>query len=220
MSRRTKLVAIPAVVAVVAIALWIAGDVADSALVRFVGLMVGATTFVPLPADAFVLSASRDIDPLTVGLVGGAMNALMVLVERRWLLIMISHPSFDRFARFFDNSRVVALANRNMFLGLLIGGASFIPFEPFRLIAVVSDYSPVRYAVATFISRGGRYYALAALGAALVEIGIFRQVLWLVIGLFIVGLLQTVIKILRSPTVEHAPPAPAIDDVEGVEETT
>ena len=198
-SRRTaKLVAIAVAVAVVAVTLLVLGSVLSSDLIRFAGLMTGATTFVPLPADTFVLAASDHLDPLTIGLVGGAINTVMVLVERRWLLILVDHPGFDRVVRFFDTNRVVAWTNRNLFLGLLVGGASFLPFEPFRLVAVLKGYSPVRYAVATFIARGGRYFVLASLGDALLAIGVLEQAIWLSLALFVFGLWQTGRRIIRA----------------------
>lgn len=198
-TRRTlKLTAIAVAAAGVAVTVWGLGSVLSSDLIRFAGLMVGATTFVPLPADTFVLAASDRLDPVTIGVVGGAINTVMVLVERRWLLILVDHPFFDRFVTFFDTSRVVAWTNRNLFLGLLIGGASIIPFEPFRLVAVMKGYSPVRYALATFFARGGRYFVLAALGDALAAIGILQQAIWISLVLFFIGLWQTGSRIVRA----------------------
>ena len=113
--RRLWLLAAIAVgVAVLAIALLALGAVLDSPLLWFMGLMTGATTFVPLPADSFVLSASANLTPLVIGLVGGAINAAMVLVERRWVLLFVDHPFFERFVGFFEANRLVALTRRNM----------------------------------------------------------------------------------------------------------
>ena len=198
MSRALKLTVIAGGVVVVSGGLWLAGHAWSVPLLHFAGLMVGATTFVPLPADTFVLAASREIDAWTIGLLGAGINTVMVFVERRWILILVGHPAFDRVAKFFDNNRVVALANRNMFLGLLIGGAFFIPFEPFRLVAVMRDYSLVRYGIATFLARGGRYYVLAAVGSALIELGALQEVIWLSLALFGFGLWRTGTKILKS----------------------
>lgn len=196
--RGVKLALIGVAVAVVAASLFGLGHWLGSDVIRFAGLMTGATTFVPLPADTFVLAASEYLSPVTIGLVGGGINAVMVLVERRWLLILVDHPSFDRIVTFFDTNRVVAWTNRNLFLGLIIGGASFIPFEPFRLVAVMRGYSPIRYFVATFIARGGRYFVLAAAGDALLQIGVLRQALWVSLILFAIGLWQTGVRLLRA----------------------
>ncbi len=198
LSRRTELVGIAVAVAVTAVGMWWAGRVFDSSLLSFVGLMIGATTFVPLPADSFVLDATEDLDPVVIGVLGGLINAVVVaVIERRWLLTFVDHPAFERFARFFANNRLVRMAERNMFVSLLIGGASFIPFEPFRLVAVMSGYSPMRYAVATFISRGGRYYVLALVGQALLEVGLLRQAVWLTLILFAIGLWRSAVRLMR-----------------------
>jgi membrane protein YqaA with SNARE-associated domain len=203
--RIVTLAGIAAAVAVVSVGLWVLGQALPSPLLRFVGLMTVATTFVPLPADSFVLAASAHVDPVVIGVVGGFVNAAVVLVERRWVLALVDHPSFDRFVSFFDTNRYVALTERNLFVGLLVGGASFIPFEPFRLVAVMRDYSPVRYALATFVSRGGRYYVLAVAGSALLDVGYLQQAIWLSVGLFLVGLWRSGVKLARGGTQRAAP---------------
>ncbi|MFV0526142.1 MAG: hypothetical protein ACK5RL_16775 [Acidimicrobiales bacterium] len=199
-SRRARLlplVGIAVVVAVVATGTWLLGIRFDEPMLRFIGMMIGATTFVPLPADTFVLDASRVLPPVAVGLTGGVVNTVMVLIERRWLLILIKDPAFDRVVRFFDTNRWASFTSDHMFLGLLIGGASFIPFEPFRLLAVVRNYPPSRYAAATFLSRGGRYLVLALIGRKLLEIGWLTQVIWITLILFLVGMARSLVKLIR-----------------------
>ena len=123
--------------------------------------MAAASTFVPLPADAYVLNVAADNTALTLGIVGGAVNAIAVLAERQWILRAAAHPVFDRFSEFIGTNRWIDLAERHMFVGLVVGGFSFLPFEPFRLVAVLRGYDQLRYAVATFFGRGIRYYWLA-----------------------------------------------------------
>lgn len=207
LSRVGRLIAVAVAVAVVSVGLWSLGQVFHLSLVRFAGLMTGATTFAPLPADTFVLAASKGDPALVIGLLGGTINAIMVLIERRWILILVDHPAFARFVTFFDDNRLVNLAERQMFLGILIGGATFIPFEPFRLLAVLKHYPPIRYGLATFISRGGRYYVLALAGEALLRVGFLSQALWLSLGLFLVALARSAVKLLahsRRPAADSA----------------
>jgi membrane protein YqaA with SNARE-associated domain len=196
--RRLRLFGIAAGVAIVSLTLYLVGTFADAPLVRFIGLMIGATTFVPLPADTFVLSASADLSPAVIGIVGGLINATMVLVERVWILALIDSPSFDRMRRFFATNRVVELTDRNMFVALMVGAASFIPFEPFRLIAVMRDYSPVKYFLAAGIARGTRYFVIASVGSALLDVGLLQQAIWLTLALFAVGLVQSALKLVRG----------------------
>jgi membrane protein YqaA with SNARE-associated domain len=196
--RRRKLVGIAVAVAVVAVTFYAIGRATGSTLVGFIGLMISATTWVPLPADTFVLAASAELPAAVVGVVGGLINATMVLVERQWVLALVDSPSFDRVRRFFAANRLVDLTERNMFVALVVGGASFVPFEPFRLVAIMRDYSPVKYFLATFIGRGGRYFVLASLGSALLDIGLLQQAIWVTLALFAFGLWRSAVRIIRG----------------------
>jgi hypothetical protein len=131
-----------------------------------------------------------------VALVGGIVNTVVVLVERHWILVLLDHPLFDRVRRFFDTNRWVAIADRSMFVTLLVAG--FLFFEPFRLLAVMRRYPPVRYAAATFLSRTIRYYALASVGAALFELGYLRPLLVCSLGLFLLGLWRSGLQLARE----------------------
>lgn len=189
--RTADLWSIAAALGVGAAALWTVGFIADVPLLRFAGFMAGATTFLPMPADAYVLVAAVGTPALAVGLVGGGVNAVVVLVERVWLLRLMRHPVFARFNEFVGTNRWVDLAQRHLFLGLVVGGLSFLPFEPFRLLAVVKDYGRFRYALATFIGRGIRYYWLARLGMVFDGFGGINYMVWASLAVFAVGLLRS-----------------------------
>lgn len=192
--RTAELWLIAAVLGVVAIGAWGVGLLIGSPLLRFAGFMAGATTFLPLPADAYVLSASAGNPALVLAVIGGAVNAVVVLIEREWLLQLARHPVFDRFAEFIGTNRWVDMAQRHLFLGLVIGGISFLPFEPFRLVAVFRGYPPIRYAVATFLGRGFRYYWLARVGSVFAVYGIIKYVVWISLAVFGVGLLRSYLR--------------------------
>lgn len=192
--RAAELWLIAAGLAAVALLLWGVGVFIDSSLLQFAGFMTGATTFLPMPADAYVLNASAENPALTVGLLGGFVNALVVLVERQWILRIAKHPVFDRFAEFIGTNRWVDMAHRHVFVGLVVGGFSFLPFEPFRLVAVLRDYGPIKYSIATFIGRGFRYYWLARLGSVFVVYGIIKYVVWASLASFAVGLFRSYLR--------------------------
>ncbi len=192
--RAAELWVIAAFVAVVATVVWVIGFVMGSSIVQFTGFMIGACTFVPLPADAYVLSASSANTALTVGIVGGAVNAAVALVEREWILRLARHPIFDRFSEFIGTNRWVDMARKHVFLGLVFGGFSFLPFEPFRLVAVLRGYGPARYAFATFLGRGFRYYWLARLGSVFAVYGIVKYVVWASLVFFAVGLFRSYLR--------------------------
>ncbi len=192
--RAAELWLIAAALAAVALTLWGAGVILDQSLLRFAGFMTGASTFLPMPADAYVLNASTSNSALAVGLVGGGVNAGAVLVERQWVLRLARHPVFDRFSEFIGTNRWVDMAERHLFVGLVVGGFSFLPFEPFRLVAVLRGYPRTRYAVATFLGRGFRYYWLARVGAAFAVYGVIRYVVWASLAFFAFGLIRSYIR--------------------------
>ena len=177
--------------AVTAVGIWATGKAIGSSLLSYVGFMSGACTFLPLPADAWVLHAATANTPLTVGLIGGLVNAVIVLIERLWVLRFVDHPSFDRFKRFVGTNRYVDWTERHLFIGLVVGGFSFIPFEPFRLVAVLRDYTPSRYALATFVGRGFRYYWLARAGSIFAGLGVVKYAVWMSLAFFAVGLYRS-----------------------------
>ena len=220
--RAADLWSIAAFLGVVAAALWLAGVLVGEPMLRFAGFMAGATTFLPMPADAYVLAAAADSSALAVGLVGGGVNAVVVLVERMWVLRLMRHPSFDRFNEYVGTNRWVDAAQRHLFLGLLVGGFSFLPFEPFRLLAVVNDYGRLRYALATFLGRGLRYYWLARLGLVFDGFGGVKYVVWASLALFVFGLFRshlryrTQVRRRRSEAVVVVERGPARGLVAGV----
>ena len=173
---------------------WLVGFILDSPLLKFAGFMAGASTFVPMPADAYVLNAAATHPALTIGALGGAVNAVAVLAERQWILRAASHPVFDRFSEFIGTNRWIDLAQKNMFVGLVVGGFSFLPFEPFRLVAVLRGYNQLRYATATFFGRGIRYYWLARAGSVFAVYGIVEYVVWASLAVFTFGLFRSYLR--------------------------
>ncbi len=191
------LVGLAVLVAAIALTLIAVGTVLGQPAARYAGLMVAATTFVPLPADTFVLQASVVVDPVSVAVLGGGANTLVVLIERRWILALVDHPWFERYLASLERNRLVVALRRRLFLGLLLGGATPLPFEPFRLVAVVADYPRWRYALATFVSRAFRYLLLALVGRALLDVGLLDVGLWITAVLFLLGVWRTIIWLVR-----------------------
>jgi uncharacterized membrane protein YdjX (TVP38/TMEM64 family) len=100
-------------------------------------------------------------------------------------------PTFDRFVEFVGTNRYVDLAQQKMFLGLIVGSASFLPFEPFRLVAILREYSPPRYFLATAIGRGFRYYWLARLGKTFADLGSVQYLVWISMVAFAIGVFRS-----------------------------
>ncbi len=177
---------------------WGLGLVFDRSLLQFVGFMAAASTFMPFPADAYVLDAATRHSAVTIGLAGGAVNAGAVLVEREWVLRLAGHPSFDRFKAWVGTNRWLDRVRVHLFLGLVVGGFSFLPFEPFRLLAVVARYDRARYALATFLGRGIRYYFLARIGMVFDRFGVVQYAVYASLTLFFIGAVRSYARFHRS----------------------
>ena len=173
---------------------YLIGSGLQLAALELAGLMTIASTFVPMPADSYVLGAATSLSPLTIALVGGAVNAGAVLVERQFLLRVIDLPFFDRLRAFIGANTFVTKAHDHMFLGLVLGAATPLPFEAFRLVAVTRRYCPWRYACATFLGRGARFYALASAGSVLAAHDLLPVVLVATLALFTFGLAQSALR--------------------------
>ncbi len=155
--------------------------------------MIGASTFVPMPADAYVLAAAANLDPLWIGVVGGVINGAVVAGPERWFLEAAGdHPKMAGVRRFFTTGPYIGYLDRAMGLTLVVAGFSPVPFEPFRFVAVARGYPTWRYFLATATGRGLRFYWLAGFGAAIDDYPWSRYVVWFMIGLFIVGLVLSI----------------------------
>jgi len=191
-SRHAELWLIAAAFLVVTLVLWGLGRALDEPLLSFMGLMTLGSTFVPMPADAYVVNASKFIDPVVIGLLGGGINALAVLGERAFLSRMIGFPIFDKITRFIGSSRFIDALERQMFIGLIVAAASPLPFEVFRLVACARRYDVVKYVLATFLGRGARYYVLALGTSRFVDDATLPWIVGSLVAFFLIGLLQSI----------------------------
>ena len=199
-SPRAELWLIAAGFVVTSLGLWLLGRALDEPLLSFAGLMTIASTFVPMPADAYVIHAAETISPAWIALLGGAINAIAVLGERLFIQRLIDFPIFDRIRNFIGTNRFVTAMEDQMFLGLIVAAASPLPFEVFRFVAVARNYSPTRYALATFIGRGARFYALAAAGGFFAAHGLVPYVVTILIVVFALGLIRSVTRMRNLDT--------------------
>jgi len=191
-SRLAELWLIAAAFLIVTFALWGLGRALDEPLLSFMGLMTLGSTFIPMPADAYVVNASKFIDPVTIGLLGGAINALAVLGERAFLDRLIDFPVFDKMTRFIGSNRFVDAMASQMFIGLVVAAASPLPFEVFRLVACARGYDRFKYCLATFLGRGSRYYVLALGTSRFVDDATLPWIVGSLVAFFLIGLLQSI----------------------------
>ena len=211
-SRRAELFLIGTGFVIVSIGTWALGRVFDEPLLSFAGLMTLASTFVPLPADAYVVSTAETIDPVTVALLGGVVNAFAVMGERLFLERLIDYPIFERLRRFVGSNRYLALLDNHLFIGLTLAAASPIPFEVFRFVAVARNVNRVTYFFATMIGRGARFYVLAVAGGYFATQGILQLVVAALVVLFLIGLVRSFMNLRKT---DQAP-----DQAQGIVDNT
>ncbi len=124
-----------------------------------------ACTLIPLPTPPFVIGMGKVFHPAVVAFVGALGNCIAAYAEYHVITWLFSKAElqqkiegsklFRRFSRVFG---------RTAFLCLFISGFAPIPFEPFRLSAILIHYAMPRYLLATFLGRFPRYYFMAMIG--------------------------------------------------------
>jgi ribonucleoside-triphosphate reductase len=136
-----------------------------SQLIGYFAYMSVATSLIPLPLLPYVIALGKVFDPGLVALIGTLGNCLAAFVEYHLLTWFFSkseleqrlqaNPSYQKFSHYFE---------RAVFPCLLISALTPIPFEPFRLAAILIRYNITLYLLAIFIGRLPRYYIMAQLG--------------------------------------------------------
>lgn len=199
-SRRVELLAIVAGFIAVTVSVYVLGSQLEQPLVSFAGLMVLASTFVPMPADAYVVQTAETIDPLQIAVVGGLVNAFAVLGEREFLLRLADFELFGKVKKFFGTNKYLAVLDRYMFWGLAVAAASPLPFEVFRFVAVSRDVHLGTYFFATLIGRGSRFYVLALAGTWFASQGLLTTVVGVLLVLFAVGVARSIYVFRAEPS--------------------
>jgi membrane protein YqaA with SNARE-associated domain len=137
----------------------------SSRLAGYFVYTVVACTFIPLPTTPYVIGMGKVFHPGIVAFVGAIGNCLAAWIEYYALAWLFSKTElqqkiggnwfFQKFARFFQ---------RAAFACLVFTGFSAIPFEPFRLAAILIRYPMRKYLLSVFIGRIPRYYLVAIIG--------------------------------------------------------
>ncbi|MAG36513.1 MAG: hypothetical protein CL878_09770 [Dehalococcoidia bacterium] len=156
---------------------------------EFLGFMLVAGTCLPLPADTYVLHLPLYLTPAFIAVWGGAANTLAVCFERYILAHLLARGWGSHVAAIVQDSHLTRWFGRYPFWILSIGAFSVLPFEPFRFLAVATPYDVKRYALATFLGRGTRYYGLAVFGEWLSGWGWLTPVIMLGLVVYFLGVL-------------------------------
>ena len=123
--------------------------------------------FIPwLPHEPMVLLYGDLYSPWLVAIVGGVATCWIEVFNYSLLQAVLK----VRRIRELTQKRPYKIAepwfNRWPFPVLVIAGATPIPYAPFRVFSVSSNYPRGRYLLAVFVGRTPRYYLLALTGQA------------------------------------------------------
>lgn len=144
---------------------WNSPRLADvQVLVLYVLYMSMAFTLVPLPTAWIVLWAAREVDPISVTLLGTLGTCIANLHDYYIFhyLFRVERVKRAKQSAFYRQS--VMWFQRAPFLTLAVASFLPIPVDVIRILAVSADYPRRRYALATAVGRFPRYLLLAYLG--------------------------------------------------------
>lgn len=170
--------------------LMLGGIFIGNKLLEFFGFMLFAGTFLPFPADTYILHLPLYFTPLFIAIIGGLVNTIAVLFERYFALVLLKTKKGSKIKKTFNESKFSRYSNRYPFVTLFIAAFSFIPFEPFRFWAITNKYDLKKYAMATFFGRGIRYYVLALIGNIFAKFDLLTYVLILSFTVYLIGLFK------------------------------
>ncbi|UCE18341.1 MAG: VTT domain-containing protein [Gemmatimonadota bacterium] len=163
-------------------------DLTEHGLLYYFFYMMVACTFFPLPTPPTVIYMGQNYPSWIVALIGAAGSCVAGLIDYIVFSQLLKYKkvariketkTFQSFRKFF---------NKVAFVSMITAAFTPIPFDPFRFMAITTNYSKLKYVVAIFVGRGSRYYLLAAFGA-LVPVPT-----WILVGAFVVLLAISVVK--------------------------
>lgn len=136
----------------------------SGSLVGYFFYMTLACTFFPLPTPPTVIYMGGLHSPLVVALVGGVASCLAGLIDYSLFLVLIRQKKVRALQNSNFYKKCTGFFNRIAFVSLVVAAFTPIPFDPFRFLAIASNYNRVGYLTAIFVGRAPRYYLLARLG--------------------------------------------------------
>ncbi len=144
--------------------LFFAGDRVSQLVGFFVYTSVAASV-IPLPMPPYLIALGKVFDPGIVAVVGALGNCVSAVAE--YYLITWFFSGNDLQQRIEANSAYQKFSyyfQKAVFPTLLFSAFSPLPFEPFRLAAILMRYNLTLYLLAVFFGRLPRYYLIALVG--------------------------------------------------------
>jgi hypothetical protein len=159
-------------------------------LVEGSGFMMLAGTFIPLPADTYILNQTPYASAINIALVGGFFNTVAVLFEKYFVSRLLLFKKGEKIKKMFNESSFSHYFLKYPALVLFVAALTPLPFEPFRLLAITNNYSNSKYSIVTFLGRGIRYWILVVFGNFLLRYQWLTQLIVISLVLYFVNLFR------------------------------
>jgi membrane protein YqaA with SNARE-associated domain len=152
-----------------------------------------------LPHEPAVLLYGKLYAPLLVAFVGGLATCWMEFLNYKLLTFLANLRQVQAFTSKLAYQKAEGYFRKCPFLSLVISGFTPIPYAPFRVFAVTSQYPMTKYQLAVFVGRTPRYYLLALTGA------VMNLPLWTYGLIFVVFLIAALWNRLRVKSQTQQP---------------
>ncbi len=178
--------------------IFLSGGGRYSQLISFFLYMCIACTIIPLLTPPYVIGLGKIFAPIIVALTGAMGNCIGGLLDYYLVTFLFSKVQLlQKMEKSKIYQRGSVYFKRFAFPCLVFTGFSPIPFEPFRIMAILAKYNLAKYILAIFIGRMPRYYLLAWLGKEFREYFTNKVLLLLSIILILIYLIQELVKKYR-----------------------
>jgi membrane protein YqaA with SNARE-associated domain len=133
-------------------------------LVLYLLYMSVAFTFLPLPTAWIILWAAREVEPLSVAVIGAIGTVIANLHDYYIIHYLFRVERIRRAKKTKFYRKAVEWFDRAPFATLTVASFLPVPIDAVRILAVSADYPRRWYALATCAGRFPRYLLLAYLG--------------------------------------------------------
>jgi membrane protein YqaA with SNARE-associated domain len=159
-----------------------------------------------LPHEPAVLLYGKLYDPWLVAFVGGLATCWIEFFNYKLLTFLTHLRQVQAFTSKHAYQKAEGYFKKFPFLSLVISGFTPIPYAPFRVFAVTSQYPLTKYQLAVFVGRTPRYYILAVTGA------VMNLPLWTYGLIFVVFLIAALWSRLRVKSqTQQSSPLPRVE---------
>lgn len=168
---KTRIVIFVAEIAFVAILLtfWVANDAMRASRnlwILFLYSFPSQFLIATVPHEPVFLYFSKFYAPLLVTIVSLSSTVLTEWLNYSTFQFIVDLKSFHRIRYSGLVQKLIESFNRYPFICLWVAGFTPIPFYPLRFLVVLAKYPVQKYLLAIFLSRGPRFFLLAAFGHA------------------------------------------------------